>query len=98
MRCITVSNAVPGKPETFNFLGFMLICSQPAKGLSRSNGRPGATADRQNSERSRRSCAGDDIIPYPKQGQWLQQVVRGFFAYHAVPINFWALVVFLMYM
>jgi RNA-directed DNA polymerase len=30
----------------------------------------------------------------PQQGQWLQQVVRGFFAYHAVPTNMPALVVF----
>ena len=32
--------------------------------------------------------------PIPQQGQWLQQVVRGFFAYHAVPTNFAALVAF----
>ena len=25
--------------------------------------------------------------PIPKQGAWLRQVVRGFFAYHAVPTN-----------
>ena len=29
--------------------------------------------------------------PMPEQGQWLAQVVRGFFAYHAVPTNFPAL-------
>jgi hypothetical protein len=29
--------------------------------------------------------------PIPEQGQWLAQVVRGFFAYHAVPTNFPAL-------
>jgi RNA-directed DNA polymerase len=25
--------------------------------------------------------------PIPEQGVWLKQVVRGFFAYHAVPTN-----------
>jgi RNA-directed DNA polymerase len=25
--------------------------------------------------------------PIPEQGQWLRQVVTGFFAYHAVPTN-----------
>jgi hypothetical protein len=25
--------------------------------------------------------------PIPKQEAWLRQVVRGFFAYHAVPTN-----------
>ncbi len=29
--------------------------------------------------------------PIPEQGQWLAQVVSGFFAYHAVPTNFAAL-------
>jgi hypothetical protein len=29
--------------------------------------------------------------PIPEQGQWLAQVARGFFAYHAVPTNFPAL-------
>ena len=29
--------------------------------------------------------------PIPEQGRWLAQVVRGYFAYHAVPTNFPAL-------
>ena len=32
--------------------------------------------------------------PIPSQGQWLRQVVTGFFAYHAVPNNFDALAAF----
>src|SRR6266478_6829831 len=32
--------------------------------------------------------------PLPSQGQWLRQVVTGFFAYHAVPTNFDALAAF----
>jgi hypothetical protein len=30
----------------------------------------------------------------PEQGRWLAQVIRGFFAYHAVPTNFSALSAF----
>ena len=32
--------------------------------------------------------------PIPQQGQWLRQVVRGYFAYHAVPTNLRSLAVF----
>ncbi len=32
--------------------------------------------------------------PIPVQGHWLRQVVRGYFAYHAVPTNARALVAF----
>ena len=35
--------------------------------------------------------------PIPKQGAWLAQVVRGFFAYHAVPTNGAALGAFRYY-
>lgn len=26
-------------------------------------------------------------LPVPEQGRWLGQVLRGYFAYHAVPTN-----------
>ena len=29
--------------------------------------------------------------PIPEQGRWLAQVIRGYFAYHAVPTNYSAL-------
>jgi RNA-directed DNA polymerase len=35
--------------------------------------------------------------PIPKQGAWIEQVVRGFFAYHAVPTNGAALKAFYYY-
>ena len=34
------------------------------------------------------------MSPIPEQGKWLRQVVRGYFAYHAVPINMLALSAF----
>jgi RNA-directed DNA polymerase len=33
----------------------------------------------------------------PEQGRWLAQVIRGYFAYHAVPTNFSALSAFRFY-
>ena len=33
----------------------------------------------------------------PEQGRWLAQVIRGYFAYHAVPTNFPALSAFRFY-
>jgi len=35
--------------------------------------------------------------PIPEQGAWIEQVVRGFFAYHAVPTNGAALKAFYYY-
>ena len=83
-----------GKPETFTFLGFTLISGKTRRGASSLNGRPGATACEQSSKRSGRNCERRRHHSIPQQGQWLQQVVRGFFAYHAVPTNILALVTF----
>ena len=43
---------------------------------------------------SRRSCDVECIIRSPSQGEWLRQVVRGHFAYYAVPTNSRALSAF----
>src|SRR5690349_18441631 len=83
-----------GKPETFNFLGFTLICSRTRQGafqIKRKTRRDRSQAKlREIKEELRRRRH----YPIPQQGQRLQQVVRGFFAYHAVPTNFSALVAF----
>ena len=83
-----------GKPETFNFLGFTMICGQKRTGgfqlLRRTRrDRLQATIQRVKGELQRRRHQS-----IPEQGKWLEQVVRGFFAYHAVPTNYRALVVF----
>jgi RNA-directed DNA polymerase len=76
-----------GKPETFNFLGFTFIC-----GRSRS----GKFLIKRKSRRDRMRTKLKEIKeemrqrrhqPIPEQGKWLAQVVRGYFAYHAVPTN-----------
>jgi RNA-directed DNA polymerase len=83
-----------GKPETFNFLGFTMICGQKRTGgfqlLRRTRrDRLQATIQRVQGELQRRRHQS-----IPEQGKWLGQVVSGFFAYHAVPTNYRALVVF----
>jgi len=82
------------KPETFHFLGFTLICGQKRMGgfqLQRRTRRDRmqATLQRVKEELQRRRHQ-----PIPEQGKWLGQVVRGFYAYHAVPTNYRSLMVF----
>jgi RNA-directed DNA polymerase len=83
-----------GKPETFNFLGFTLICGKSRRGnflLKRRSRRDRMRAKlREVSEGLRRRMHQ----PIPEQGRWLRQVVAGFFAYHAVPTNSAALETF----
>ncbi len=80
-----------GKPETFNFLGFTHICGRSRKGqflLKRKS--------RRDRVRAKLKEIGQELRrrmhqPVPEQGRWLGQVVRGYFAYHAVPTNSTAL-------
>lgn len=77
-----------GKPETFNFLGFTFICGRSRRGsflLKRKSRRDRVKAKlKEIKEELRRRMHR----PIPEQGRWLAQVIRGFFAYHAVPTNF----------
>ena len=83
-----------GKPETFNFLGFTLICGSSRRGkflLKRKTRRERMRAKLRETkvELNRRRH-----LSIPEQGQWLREVVMGFFAYHAVPTNMQALMAF----
>ena len=76
-----------GAPETFNFLGFTHICGTHRSGKFRVQRRTiqkrmTAKLHERKSELQRRRHQ-----PIPEQGQWLQQVVRGYFGYHGVPGN-----------
>jgi len=76
-----------GRPETFNFLGFTHICGRNLQGgfqLKRKSRRDRVRAKLQEIKEELRKRMHHSI---PQQGQWLRQVVRGFFAYHAVPTN-----------
>jgi len=76
-----------GKPETFTFLGFTFVCGKSRRGyflVKRKTRRDRMRAKlREIKEEMRRRRHQ----PIPAQGQWLRQVVSGFFAYHAVPTN-----------
>src|SRR3954469_12116715 len=80
-----------GKPETFTFLGFTFICGISRRGYFRIH---------RKSRRDRKTTKLKEIKEevwrrmhqsIPEQGQWLKQVVAGYFAYHAVPTNIEAL-------
>ena len=77
-----------GKPETFNFLGFTHICG--------TNHKTGNFTVHRKTRGKRMAAKLKDIkakLQYRMHGrvsgtvQWLQQVVRGYFQYHAIPGN-----------
>jgi RNA-directed DNA polymerase len=77
-----------GKPETFNFLGFTHICSRSRRGgflLQRKTRRDRMRAKLRSLKVELRRRRHE---PIPQQGRWLAQVLRGYFAYHAVPTNY----------
>ena len=80
-----------GKPETFNYLGFTHICGKSKAGyylVLRHTIRKRMNAklrDLKAELQQRRH------LPIPEQGAWLHAVVRGYFAYYAVPTNIYAL-------
>jgi hypothetical protein len=83
-----------GKPETFKFLGFTHICGRSRKG--RFQLRRKSRRDRMRTKlrelKAELNRRWHESIPH--QGQWLRQVVTGWYNYHAVPINSAALSAF----
>ena len=85
---------VDGKPETFDFLGFTHICSRSRRGgdqLARHTRRDRKQAKLREVTEDLRRRWHQDVA---EQGRWLGSVVRGFFAYHAIPTNYRALSAF----
>jgi group II intron reverse transcriptase/maturase len=83
-----------GKPETFTFLGFTFICGKSRRGrflLWRKSRRDRLQAKLLAVKEELRRRMHQ---PIPRQGEWLRQVVTGYFAYHAVPTNIQALKTF----
>ena len=82
------------KPETFTFLGFVLICDKSRRGdfrIRRKSRRDRMCAKLREIKEALRQRTNR---PIPETGQWLAQVVAGYFAYHAVPTNGLALSAF----
>src|SRR5437867_2849660 len=76
-----------GKPEVFTFLGFVHICGRSRRGLFQLKRK-----SRRDRMRTKLRAIKEELRrrmheSIPRQGQWLGQVVRGYFAYHAVPTN-----------
>ncbi len=80
-----------GKPETFDFLGFTHICARSRAGRFQLRRRSRRDRMRGKLREIRDAFWQHRHAPLDEQGSWLQQVVRGFFAYHAVPTNSTAL-------
>jgi len=83
-----------GKPATFNFLGFTHISAESRERkflLVRQTMRERMRAKLREVKANLRRR---QHLPIPTQGRWLGAVVRGYFAYHAVPTNVKALQAF----
>lgn len=76
-----------GKPETFTFLGFIFICGKSRRGAFQLQRKTRGDRMRAKFREIKEQLRKRMHEPIPAQGQWLKQVVSGFFAYHAVPTN-----------
>jgi RNA-directed DNA polymerase len=76
-----------GRPETFRFLGFTHICAKTKSGRFKLK----RITDSKRARAKLRELKGElrrrQHLPIPEQGRWLRSVVRGHFAYYAVPDN-----------
>jgi RNA-directed DNA polymerase len=77
-----------GKPETFNFLGFTHICGTTRAGKYQLERRTIQKRMRSKLQDVKAELRRRWHLPIRDQGKWLGSVVRGFFAYHAVPTNY----------
>src|SRR6185312_9905283 len=77
-----------GKPETFDFLGFMHYCAARRSGtgflLGRTPVRKRTRAKLKEIKEQLRATRHDGV---EAQGQWLAKVLRGWLAYYAVPMS-----------
>jgi len=76
-----------GKPETFKFLGFIFICGKSRRGEFLVHRKSRRDRMRTKLQEVKKELRKRKHQPIPEQGRWLGQVVRGYFAYHAVPTN-----------
>jgi group II intron reverse transcriptase/maturase len=83
-----------GKPETFNFLGFTHICAKSKKGKFQLRRKTRRKPLKAKLKEIKQELLRRRHEPVAEQGRWLAQVVRGYFAYHAVPTNRPALAAF----
>jgi RNA-directed DNA polymerase len=82
------------KPETFTFLGFIHICGRTRRGKFAITRKSRSDRMRNKLHEIKEQLRHRINESIPEQGKWLGQIVRGYFAYHAVPGNFRALKTF----
>src|SRR5450631_2347207 len=82
------------KPDTFKFLGFVLICDKSRRGDFRVRRKSRGDRMRTKLQEIKEALRRRISRPIPETGKWLAQVVAGYFAYHAVPTNGLALSAF----
>ena len=83
-----------GKPETFDFLGFTHICGKTRSGRFMVPRHTMNRRMRAKLQEVKQTLRLHMHSPVPEQGAWLRSVVRGYYAYHAVPTNMGALEAF----
>jgi RNA-directed DNA polymerase len=76
-----------GRPETFGFLGFTHICAKDRNGRFALMRITIAKRMQAKLREVKEELKRHRHLPIPVQGQWLASVVRGHFAYFAVPGN-----------
>jgi RNA-directed DNA polymerase len=80
-----------GKPETFNFLGFTFICGKSRNGKFQVIRKSRSDRMKAKLKEIRSTLMAKRHALIPLMGQWLGQVLRGYYGYHAVPLNMRAL-------
>jgi len=80
-----------GRPETFDYLGFTHICGKTKGGMFMVKRVTIAKRMRAKLKAVHHRLKQMRHQPIPEQGKWLASVVRGHFAYYAVPGNWNAL-------
>ena len=76
-----------GSPETFDFLGFTHISGRARSGKFLMYRRTTKARMRRTLKALRERLMKRRHLPVPAQGAWLRKVLRGYFGYHAVPMN-----------
>lgn len=76
-----------GRPETFRFLDFTFICGRKRAGGFQLQRRSRSDRMRAKLAQIKTSLKRHMHAPVSEQGRWLACVLRGYFAYHAVPTN-----------
>jgi group II intron reverse transcriptase/maturase len=79
------------RPETFDFLGFTLICGKSRQGRFQLQRKTRGDRMRAKLRDIKVDLRRRMHWPIPEQGKWLRQVVSGHYAYFAVPTNIRAL-------